>query len=317
MNWRKHMVLVVGGGLALLLLLVALGFLLSARGNHAKSSEELQQAMRRLEALMQRKPFPSPENVRHVEANLAAVADQAQALQEGLRRGALNVESIEAAEFAPLLERAVKRLSQQAAELGVALPAPFNLGLDRYAAGELPASEHLPRLVLQLRSMEAISQLLFQSRISSLVSIERQPFEFSSVPGEEPVMSARRRSTVQEAGPYVSLLPPPPSNALYVVERITVTFLARDAIVWEVLNQIARSPLVMAVVDVQLENTSAQKGELGKAQPAKATGAGVPEGQIAAMPSHEDRVVAGREPVQAQLVVDVYRFADAIKEGGS
>lgn len=316
MSWRKNIILIVGGGIALLLMIVALVFLLKSRGEFQRVNDSLGQGMQRLETLTRRSPYPSPANIQQVEKNLAALKDAASILQETLQRGQVQPESIEAAEFAPMLERASKKLYQRAAEAGVTLPERFNLGLSRYAEGELPATDAIPRLVIQLKSLDVICQILFQAHIQSLISVERQQFESGAGPSVEEVASPRRRVFNQEQQPSVSsaAIPLPASNTLYEVERFNVSFQARDASVWEVLNQLARSPLLIAVADVQLTNVASEK--LGKATPVAPIGgeqAAAASG-FARYPSHEERVIAGRELVQASLVLDVYRLVKEIKE---
>lgn len=313
MNWRKHMVLLVGGGIALLLMILALVFLMRARGEYQEINDQLIAASGRLDQLNRRSPFPSEDNIKMMEQNLRTLQDATEDLYTILLKGQVRPERIEAAEFAPLLERATKRLYQRAAENGVLLPERFNLGLARYAAGELPAREAIPRLVVQLKCMDALCQILFQARIHSLVSIERQQFE-SAAPVEE-VISSRRRAAVQQETTAQGLpdLPMPASNTLYEVERFGLTFAARDASVWEALNLLNRTPLVAAVVDVQLANQASE--QLGKAQPVAPLGGDQPAAQVLARyPSHEERVIAGRELVQASVVVDVYRILPPVKE---
>lgn len=318
MNWRKHLTLIVGGGIALILLVIALIFLLRAHDEFQRVNEELSQAMRRLERLTRRDPYPSPSNIQLSEENLAALRKAIQELQAILQRGQVRPEAIEAAEFAPLLERASKRLYQRAAEAGVLLPERFTMGLSRYAAGELPARDAIPRLVVQLKSIDAICQILFQSRIHTLLGLERIQFDAPANVGAEDAPSGRggRRVVVQEdpALVPVNAFPMPASNTLYEVERISVSFLARDAAVWEVLNALARTPLMVAVADVRLANVAAEK--LGKATPLAPLGGDQPNHApaLARYPSHEERIVAGRELVQAALLLDVYRLVRELDE---
>lgn len=313
MNWRKHKVLLIGGAVSILLLILSLIFLLRARSSYNRANSELENSMRRLESLSRRDPFPSEENVRRMEANLQALREQAEAVQAFLTKGQVAQESIEAAEFAPLLERVIARIRQRAAEYGVALPERLNLGLARYLEGELPSRDAIPRLVIQVNTMAALCNLLFQARIHSLGNMEREAFELTvTAPTEEPV-AVRRRAAAETPAVTVAQLPPPAQNPLYEVERISIVFTARDAVVWDVLNLLARSPLIAAVVDVQLANTIADT--IGKAQPVVPIGGDQPTpASVVRYPTHEERVVAGRELVQVSLIADVYRFVRDLKE---
>jgi hypothetical protein len=65
-----------------------------------------------------------------------------------------------------------------------------------------------------------------------------------------------------------------------------------------------------------LENQLAAAGLLGKKQPVNPLGAeNNPNAPSAPSqyPAHEDRVIAGREPVVVRLVVDAYQFHPAFQ----
>lgn len=317
MNWRKNMVLVVGGGIAALLIIAALVMLFRFQAGHREVSGQLDSALSRLQQLNNRKPFPSRENIALVEKNLQVEQASALELQAALQRGQLTPDAIEPAEFAPLLERVHKRMVKRADEAGVALPDAFTFGFGRYAAGELPAPTAIPRLVIQLKAVDAVCGLLFQSRIGELLSIEREVFESGEVtPAEElSDLRLRRRQAATTTAPVVSRVPPAQTNDLYGVERITVSFLARETAAWDALNALARSPLFIVVADISLENTLAAGGLLGKKQPPAAIGGeqAVAAG-VARYPTHDERVVAGREPVRVNLVLDIYQFSNQIAE---
>lgn len=320
MNLRKNMVLLVGGGTAALLLLGTLVMLFRFQGGHREVSGQLESALSRLQQLNNRKPFPSPENIAAVEKVLDAQKSAATELQAALQRGKLTSESIEPAEFAPLLERVNKRIASRALESGVKLPDNFDFGFSRYAAGELPAAAAIPRLVVQLKAVDAICSVLFQARAAELVSIDRMVFESDGeAAASEDVVDVPQRRRQQVAGKVAATVaakvPPAATNELYDVERVNVTFLARETAAWDALNALARLPLFVVVSDVRMENTLAAGGLLGKKTPPAAVGGeqAVAAG-MARYPSHEERVVAGREPVRVSLVLDLYRFSDQISE---
>ncbi|MCZ7591119.1 MAG: Amuc_1100 family pilus-like protein [Kiritimatiellae bacterium] len=320
MNWRKNIILIVGGGIALVLLIVATVFLLKSRREYQTANEALDREMQSLERLTRRNPYPSTANIEQVDKNLEALKTATITLQEALERGQIKPAKIESAEFAPMLERASKQLYKAAADAGVALPDQFSLGLSRYAQGELPAPEAIPRLVIQLKTLHALTQILIESRIQALIGVERQQFESSGVASSDEQVISRRRAVTQDAQPATSMtaLPMPASNTLYEVERFSLTFQARDANVWEVLNRLVRSPMLIVVVDAQLANMDTAK--IGKPAPVQPIGgeqgatasAGLP--LQSRYPSHEERVIAGRELVQATVIVDVYRLVQEITE---
>lgn len=317
MNWRKHKVLLIGGGIAVLVILVVLVFLLRAQAAYRRVQSELSEAQNRFDRLTRREPYPSADNIERMNNNLERLRKLADEIQAMLTAGQIAAEQIEPADFAPLLERTIARLTQKAAESGVDLPERLTLGLARYLAGEMPAPEDVPRLVVQLKTMEAMCNLLFNARITSLISVDRQAFEAAArtESSESPTPVRRRRAIVTEEAQaqQPGKIPLPPDNPLYQVERVTVSFRARDAVLWEVFNALAQSPIIAVVVDAQLSNTLGDK--IGKPQPVSPIGGDTPApGGIVRYPTHEERVIAGREPIQANLIIDVYRFVKELKE---
>ena len=307
MNWRKHMVLMAGGGVALVLLIASLVFLVRFQRQYGATTRELESAYQRLQQLNNRNPFPSAENVDKIRLNLEELRKQAAQIRDVQVRSQIKGESMEPAEFAPLLEKSSRRLQQKAQESGVVLPSGFAFGFPRYAEGALPNKDDVFRLVAQLRAVEAVCDVLFQASISQVDSLERQVFDESSAGGEVAAPEARRtRRATAEAAPVATSIPLTESNALYSVERITVTVQGREIAIWDVLNAVVRHPSFMVLVDVRLENTLATAGTLGKKTALSTTGGD--GGKLIQYPTHDDRIVSGRELVAATLVIDLYHF---------
>lgn len=306
MNWRKHMVLVVGGGLAVVLLVAALVVLFRFQGQYKATTQELESAKLRLQQLNVRNPFPSEENVKKTRANLEALTGQATNMQALLLKNVIEGAQIEPAEFAQLLERTSRRLQQKAQEFEVVLPTGFAFGFPRYAEGALPASDAVFRLVGQLKAVETLCEAIFQTRVAQLDALERETFEEGGVVADPVGGGNLRRRGAIEAAPAATLVPAVTSNELYSAERVTLRFQGRETAVWDAINAVVRHPAFMAIADLRLENSLALAGQLGKKTPVTPiTGDKV---LVPQYPRHDDRIVAGRENVIASLVVDIYHF---------
>lgn len=310
MNWRKHMVLMVGGGIAVALLIAALVVLVRFQGQYATTTQELEKARLSLQQLNARNPYPSEENVKKTRENLAALTAQAQDMQDLLQKNQITGAKVEPAEFAPLLEKTSRRLQQKAQESEVILPPGFAFGFPRYAEGALPSANAAFRLVGQLKAVETLCEVVFQSRIAQLDSLERDTFEEGGLTEDAAGTDGRRgRRAASEAAPSVNIVPRVETNELYSVERIALSFQGRETAVWDAINAIVRQPSFMVIADLRLENSLAVVGNLGKKTPvAVITGEKI---LIPQYPSHDDRIVAGREYVIASLVVDLYHFHTA------
>jgi hypothetical protein len=237
------------------------------------------------------------------------------AISENLKKGQAAVPVVEPAEFAPMLEKGKDRVMARAREAGVKMPDRFGLGFNRYAAGELPSTDAIPRLVTQLQAAEGIINILFDARVNEIVDIQREVFEAAQA---APTESRRGRSSAAaEASANWRAVPSAASNDLFRAERIYATFTARENAVWSVLNAIASSKPFMVLADVRMQNPLGFEGRKAPtAAPASrqaASGRGTAAAAAAAagkVPDRDERIVAGREAIKVEILVDVYRFAE-------
>lgn len=326
MNLLKYKTMVVGGGIVLVLAGGAVFGLVRFQGIYAKAESELKSTKDRLDRLNRRNPFPSEENITVVQQNRDRIKDFVSHLQADFRTGQVAEETMEPAQFAPLLEKASREVFAKALAAGVKLPERFGLGFGRYMAGQLPSSNDIPRLVVQARSISTVCGILFEARISELVSVERTGFEGQGG-ADTGVNALRAPLSGAPDGASTSLLsmglPPVESNALFSAERIAVSFLSHENAAWEVLNGLARSPLFAVVKHVEFANEANAKLLVGRqpvpgaapVRPLPGTGpGGVGEAApgsapLIIYPRRDERVLAGRENVRVSLVVDVFRFA--------
>jgi len=323
MNWRKNMMLVVGGGICLVLFVIAAYFLVRFRSDYMKVSGQVKAAQSRLDQLNQRDPFPSDANVGLSQTNLVKLQTYFKDLMDNLQREQGVVEPIEAADFAPLLEKAKERMQKRAMEAGVKIPDRTGLGFASYAAGKLPSTDAIPRLVVQLKAIEAVLSQLFDARVSEILAMDRDIFESPAGAAEEAVADSRRRGRGAAAEAPVAKalqgLPPLETNELYSAERIYVSFTASEASVWQLLNSLAMTRPFMMVSDVKIVNPLDLLKRVGSPAAGKPGAPAAPLSAGAAKPvilDREDRIAAGREPVKVDLVLEVYRFTGAAPQEG-
>ena len=331
MNFRKHMMLFVGCGIALLLAIAAAVGLFLKMSENGKAQSDLKATMTDLERLNKSQPYPSVENVVLTSNNLVVVQKALLGTQNRLRVGQVEPEQIESARFATLLERTTKQLREQAVVGAVALPEHFAFGFANYTAGDQPVSNAIPRLVTQLKTVAELCNILYAAKITNIVSIGRDEFESEMSPqGGSSAPNAPRE--VSRASPMggssVALfkdIPRVASNELYSVERFSLEFAGRENSIWEVFNALVKGPPFVVIRDVSLESvttgqmtppTAGGGGRTGapsysyeSARPGSGGSSVTGVATNLAM-RREDRVVSGREAVRATVVVDVYRFAD-------
>lgn len=348
MNFRKYLGLIVGCGVALLAAIGAGVLLFFALSNHGKAQDALKTEQGKLEQLNKRKPFPIQANVEQSQAKLNILNAELSNTFARLAKGQVELDKIEPAEFAPLLERTINQLRREASNNVVQLPNAFAFGFDRYSAGDIPSSNNVPRLVLQLKSMARLCDVFFAAKVSNITAVVREEFETGAAAAGGAArmgglgMFAQGEFAGAPAGGGLASakdVPAAASNELFAAERFQVSVSGRENSIWEVLNALVSGPLFTVIRDVQMDSVTAgikvdpAATRPGMPPPAAMNMggmermlAGVPPGMAglgqspqmvatnALFPPREERVIAGRESVRMTLVVDVYRFAAAKEE---
>jgi hypothetical protein len=327
---RKHMPLLIGGAVVLLLALVLGYWLFSARSRYREETDALEQSQSRLNRLSTRNVFPSDANVETMERQLDIYQDYLDGLFQTMREGQRPQEPINRDRFRQLLEQTLRRLVQAARAKSIVLPPDLAFGFQRYAAGTPPEEEHLDRLVDQLRSVSILCAVLYEAGIGELVSVERTVFEEEAPAapvGEEYGRNRGRGRGRGEPEPEVvkatDLVRDP--DGLFTRERYVLSYRAQDEANWKVLDRLSKGAPFVVVSKVEIVNSArpavvpptappaaeeAPRASAAAATTWQAPGAARPAGvrEAPAILPRELRVVAGQELPQVRLEVDVYRF---------
>lgn len=335
MKLRKHMVLIVGGGAALVLMLVALFMLYRFYRAYDRVNVDLQSSMSQLKTLQDRAPYPSRENVAVTETNLLIFQDYFDGLFKFLRQGQIEPVEMEAAKFTPLLRDGILRVSKRAKDAGVTLPAMFAMGVERYKQGALPSGADVPRLVVQLKTLEALCDMLIDAKVSEIVSVRRRIFEQGAAAQEMAPTgdtgrfgrwgsggggSAPEPNPVE--GPQTEVVDP---SGLFSIEHYTLEFRCHEKSVWSILNALAKSKLFAVVTRVSVANDNPVLKIAPKAPDQSVPGTTTPSvtglptapaaGQLLPeVKTQDQRIIAGRELAKVTLEIDVYRFLGGEKQ---
>jgi hypothetical protein len=328
---RKHMPLLVGG-LVVLLLAIALFYLLfSARGRYVDGADGLAMVQGRLQRLSSRAVFPSEANVQTMGKQLDIYQGYFDGLYDAMRAG----QTAAPAEmnrdiFRKMLEDDLRQLVNDARAKSVALPADFAFGFQRYVAGNPPADDEMGRLVDQLQSLQALCEVLYDAGIGELTSVDRAVFEKDAqvAPVEEEFSrrSSRNRSETVVAAPSAELFKDP--DGLFTKEHYVLSYRAQDAANWKVLDRLSKGAPFVVVTKVEISNPARPavvppKVEEKAAAPSSPVstsgwkavspqGAGAPgEKKEPEILPRELRVVAGQELPNVRLEVDLYHFVEA------
>ncbi|MDD2237203.1 MAG: Amuc_1100 family pilus-like protein [Kiritimatiellae bacterium] len=328
MNVKPHLGIIVAGSLGLVVLGVAAFLLFTFYGKYAQVEGDLNRQMDRFNGLVQRNPYPSPSNVELAQKNYEELRNYANRLREALQQGQIEPEQMERADFPPLAERTLRGLWEDAERSKVTFPTGFAFGFQRYIAGELPEPANIPRLVVQLKTVDALCRLLFKAKISSLTDIVRDEFDKDGAAAEEEEEDSRSRRRRDRSAPEEKkktvVAGAGEDSDLYSVERITLSFTCRENAVWDLLNEMVKSPLFVVVTSLEFQSPLPKVDKISFAQFQEnkiRAAAGqrlapsqqekirqIREDKVYAPPSREERVVAGREEINVILKCEVYRF---------
>lgn len=328
---RKHMPLMIGGGVVVVLLLALLYLLFNFKGTYSETVGKLDRAEGSLKRLSQQPVFPSEKNVEVLKQQLGVYEDYQEALFQEMSKGQFKAVQVSKAQFPLVLEGVIRRLVKKARENSVALPPSPSFGFQRYAEGNLPAESDVARLGIQLRSIATLVDILYESGIDELTSVERTVFEEDAQTAApvESRMTRRRvvRGQPEETEQVSSTEVFTDPDGLFTKEHYVLAYRAQDDANWEILNRMAKGTPFVVVTKMEMINSARPavalpKSEESEEQPKQAVSqsgwrsaspqggpaGAVPEAEI--LP-RELRVVAGQEMPNVRLEVDLYRFAEA------
>lgn len=329
---RKHMPLLVGGLVVLLLAIVLFYLLFSARGRYVEGADGLKMVQGRLENLSNRAVFPSEANVQTLGKQLGIYQEYLDGLYGSMSEGQMASELIDRDRFRKMLEDVLRQLGNDARAKSVAFPPNFAFGFQRYAEGIPPADDEMGRLVGQLQSIKILCEVLYDAGIGELTSVDRAVFEKDAQGTPLDETSSRRnlrnRPESEVATPSTELFKDP--DGLFTKEHYAFSYRAQDSATWKVLDQFAKGAPFVVVTKVEISNPARPvvapppmpetkpSAPPPKPVPVGAWTAAAPRGEapgdkkeVEILP-RELRVVAGQELPNVRLEVDLYRFAEAV-----
>lgn len=339
---KQNKMLVVGGVISFVLLLVAGVFLFLNLRQYSADTAEADENQNRLTQLENRQPGPTPENVQIVASNAVIQEKSLAKLLAELRRGQLEPVNKPRSVFNSFLKSTIDQMNKSAEKQKMLLPAKFDYGFRTYVEGQLPATQDVARLTVQVQMVRGLLDALLAARAAEIVSIERQVFEegvaaTSTVGGTVEGRGEGRGAGVQPAtvpSAVLYSLEPPDAQGLYTREHFTLTLRMSDERLAMLMNILARDVASntqrlftvvsrLNIVSVGLpkaglaaEAEPAARTERSPASPASvvetaqsAEGAAASVEKPALPKAREERIVAGTDYITVQMDVDVYRFA--------
>ena len=318
MNWRNYKTLIVGGGICLLLLLVGVFLLFSFSGKHAATQSDVDSGISRLKSLKGAPVFPASENVQVLKDNIKQLSAFRAEYISNVSSGQIDPEAMSGTDFLQFYE-AVRgglvtdgsEVNAEAGKTAVKFPEYFGFGFEAYMKGGRPSEDSVPRLTVQLKTIDALCRLLFDAGVTEINQIARDAFEMKSEEDNRSAGNQRNKATDSD------------ENTLFEEENYTFVVKGTESNVVNIVDSFASCDLPIVVKKMSVKNGNANlqpkfarqdvEGEEGMSKAptrrsSRRRAAPAKKAVKAAAEEGERTIAAGNEDVEAIFELTVYRF---------
>ncbi len=304
---KKFIPLIIGESFALILGVIVLIFVIKHKDEYDEVVKRLEKIKNTILKLNDRDPYPSKVNLENEEKNKKELDNRFEDLILALRSANIPYKKTDPTSFQVHIIRKIEHLQLNAISNNVVFPEGYPFSFDKYIReAALPVKEQIPRLQRQLIVVESLCSLLFNHKIRDFISISRPEFDvgMAAFGGDRPGVSRGR-----EVQPEII-----DSQKLSASERFTIDFVTTEEVFWSIVQNIVNHKLFMVIVSAKIENE--KQGNRFEFYGSANTGKGTETDEGFESILHDDRIVAGRELLKIQLVIDVYRFLELAKNNG-
>jgi len=250
----------------------------------------------KLTSSIARDPYPSLSNIVAVSNNVKTLEDDAALLRREMNAGQVTVEAgMDHLTWLSLLTKRKKDLQNRATVAKVKLPPRFPFGFEIYDQGTPPKVSDVRRLELQLKTVEQLCRIMYQSGISEIQTVTRELFEGQDVRATRGSVAAVAVATNE--------------SPLFTSEHFVIGLKAKEAALLDLLNGLAASKMFVVVTLVRV---TGEPGVELRAMPK--SGEDADSGlkpESAGDESLSAKVVTGRgkeRPADVLIELDVYGF---------
>lgn len=328
MNGKKNILLWVGAPVGGVLLVLALVFLGLEVSKYNKAKRVLETSENRLHAFYKSNPFPSDENVEQLRINTRVATKAFNALNSDLRVDQVDPpKALDRSGFMNQFAATKTRLVDEASLVDAKLPDDFWFGFDRYREKLPKDAKDAPRLAMQLRMIDALCRMLYQSRIKELRTVRREEFEADPTGGGDrsrfgPASRGGGADPEDRSLEDVGLIGP---GELFGRMHFVLEFTASEGSLLDILNQMAACRMFTVVTRLAMVNQKAALEPVVRVSSASSTRSAGADNvverrrrrrdedtkskDLRSVP-HDDRVLLGDELIDVKMEVDVYRFGE-------
>ncbi len=349
MNWQRDKAIIISGGVCLVLAGLAVFLMIKFGGALSQAKKGLEDAEDNIRTLSTERVYPDAGNLTLVKANTEGLAKFRDSQVDGLRARQLKPLSMTPTDFIDevkarfkalrtksleVLQAAAERdkVGDEALKVESALDSTFFGSFERYGdEGFPPGEEDIPRLTVQLQTIDELCDILVRNEVKAILSLMRDRFDGDSrTPGARisgPSSTYRVTYGGDEAPPpentWVKGEHPTAKPLTIESEYYTVAFLASERVTWRVLQDLANSETLCAVTRVRFENQNASMQTTDMNINAGGGGGSLAEllnrhqRKRQAQAPLEGATRPGRELVRSEIHLKVTRFPEAVVLQGS
>ncbi len=320
---KKRIYLLIGAAVSVVLILATAGIAATGITKATALQKEMKSSFSKLENFFKKNPFPSVENVQVEKQNLDLLKERHATLIKELSRSAVVVqEDYTPGSFSKTCEEtvnALRKVAPQGAGDASVIDPGFNFGFERYDISKdgKPADlKNVPRLLRQLRMVDMLVRVFYNTGIIKLDKVLREEFDSPS----EDTGSSRGRGRVGRGRSSSS------SSAEVSLDKIEVeslsdvpfaldrqrfgfVFLAKEQSLFSLMDKIdAMWPFA------QIANVEFMKSGKDVVFPLKTDEVAVPT-EVAGISTPPagvtSRIVSGpllEAPVKVVMTIDIYTF---------
>jgi len=264
-------------------LLLALGFLFSAKSDWDEASSRFRNAATELDRLERLAPYPSADNLRKMKAHAEDYSMALAKLKDELKMLAAPAAPLAPNEFQSRLRIALNEVTDKARANKVKLPDKFCFGFNDYLSA-LPIESAAPSLGQELAQIDWLVNSLLDAHVDALTAFRRAP-----LPEENNSSAAGARARPEAAG-----------NKLFKRNVVEATFYSTPGAARKVINQIAAANqpfCIIRLLHVRNENDKGPPRETaGETSAAKA------------MPVSALNFIVGNEKIETTATIEIVRF---------
>jgi hypothetical protein len=204
MAWlKRHLLLAIGGLIALALLSAGTWYLLGNINRNSTAAAELEEQKHRLEALFAKDPFPHRTNIDAAKREIGRVRSVIDQARQSFTP--VPYQNVNGLAFKTLLDNTLDELHKKAEKSSVAVPSKnYEFSFAAQKKGLRFSAGSFPKINIQLAEVKTICNLLCDAKINRLVNVKRVRASADDPPGSPDYLENRFDVTNDLTGAVLS-----------------------------------------------------------------------------------------------------------------